>query len=89
MNPLPIELNNPVMSQWCVRPLIGRICMDQLLVDVGTVEVKQGDLVELIHDQFTVDQMAELLETIPNEILTQFQPRIERVLVYDKQEEIQ
>lgn len=72
-----------------LRPLIGRICMDQLLVDVGTVEVKQGDLVELIHDQFTVDQMAELLETIPNEILTQFQPRIERVLVYDKQEEIQ
>ena len=75
-----------VSGQWC--RVIGRICMDQLLIDVSDVNVDIGDVVEIIHDEFTVDDMADLLGSIPNEVLTQLGSRIERVLVYDDKESL-
>ena len=61
--------------------IIGRICMDQLVIDVTNItNVKQGDIVTLIGDEpeISVENIAELSGTITNEILCRIGARIER-----------
>ena len=66
-------------------PVVGRICMDQLMVDVTrvTAPVKQGDIVTLIGsggDNFiSVDELAEILGTINYEVTCMISARVPRV----------
>jgi alanine racemase len=67
-------------------PVIGRICMDQCMVDVTDIEnVKVGDEVILIGEQgdlkFTADHIAELLGTINYEITCMISKRVPRVYI--------
>ena len=66
-------------------PLAGRVCMDQIMVDVGDEEVQVGDLVTLIGTQgsetITVDEVAAHSGTIAHEILTGIGPRVPRVYI--------
>lgn len=63
------------------RPIVGRICMDQLMVAVDDT-VRTGDQVVLIGEQgnekITIEEVAELAETIPYELMCIFK-RIIRV----------
>lgn len=63
-------------------PIIGTVCMDQFMVDVGTDSVFVGDEVVLIGEQgpqsIGVNDIATLCETIPYEILCLFNERIPR-----------
>lgn len=66
-------------------PIIGRICMDQTLVDVtGLPLVQPGDEVTLIgtsgSEAITAYDLARQSDTITNEILSRLGPRLERVL---------
>jgi alanine racemase len=64
-------------------PIVGTICMDQFMVDVGDAEVRVGDEVVLIGKQGELEikltDMADLCDTIPYEILCLFNERIPRV----------
>jgi alanine racemase len=64
-------------------PIVGRVCMDQLMVDVGSDHVSLGDEVILIGSQgsaaITIDEIAALLETTPHEVFTSFQGRLPRI----------
>jgi alanine racemase len=64
-------------------PIVGRVCMDQLMVDVGSDHVSLGDEVVLIGSQggaaITIDEIAALLETTPHEVFTSFQGRLPRI----------
>lgn len=64
-------------------PIVGTICMDQFMVDVGNQEVYVGDEVVLIgkqdNEEILLTEVAALCETIPYEILCQFNERIPRV----------
>lgn len=66
-------------------PVIGRICMDQMMVDVTGIEpmVKQGDVATLIGwdgDGFiSVDELAGILGTINYEIVCMISSRVPRV----------
>ncbi|NDD58854.1 MAG: alanine racemase [Chlamydiae bacterium] len=64
-------------------PIVGNICMDQCMVDVGEDEVRVGDEVVLIGRQgqhnITVEEIASICDTIPYEILCGFNDRIPRV----------
>ena len=62
-------------------PTIGNICMDMTMLDVTGVDVKVGDTVTIFGDDPTVSELAEVLGTIPYEILTSVPRRIERVIV--------
>lgn len=67
-------------------PVIGRICMDQCMIDVTEVEgVKVGDEVILMGEQneikFTADDIAELLGTINYEVTCMISKRVPRVYV--------
>ena len=63
-------------------PILGRICMDLLMVDVQALSSPRvGDEVLLIGEPFTLEEMADLLGSIPNEVMTQFSVRIPRILI--------
>lgn len=62
-------------------PTIGNICMDMTMLDVTGMDVKEGDTVTIFGEDPTVSELAEILGTIPYEILTSVPRRIERVIV--------
>lgn len=71
-----------------LAPIVGRICMDQCMVDVTDIgEVKVGDEVILIGQQgnvkFDADDIAELLGTINYEIICMIGKRVPRVYIKD------
>lgn len=64
-------------------PIVGTICMDQFMVDVGDEEVYVGDEVVLIGKQgdqeISLNEVARLCGTIPYEVLCFFNERIPRI----------
>ena len=65
-------------------PIIGRVCMDLTMLDVGHIDrVQMGDEVVIFGRQrnssLTVDEMASLLNTINYEIVTSITARVPRV----------
>lgn len=67
-------------------PIIGRICMDQCMVDLTEVpHVKEGELVVLLGKQdqqcIPAEELADLLDSINYEIVTALSPRLPRVYV--------
>ena len=65
-------------------PTIGNICMDMCMLDVTGVPAKAGDTVTIFGDDPTVSELAEILGTIPYEIMTSVPRRIERVIIRKK-----
>lgn len=60
-------------------PIIGRICMDMLMVDVTSIPCYEGDEVILIGADPTVNEMSALLGTIPYEIISTLSQRLKRI----------
>lgn len=65
-------------------PVVGRVCMDQSMVDLGSeTDVMVGDQVVLMgrsgSEEITCDEWAELLNTITYEVTCQINPRVTRV----------
>ena len=60
-------------------PLLGRVTMDQIMVDVTGSDVAEGDEVELFGPNIRVDEVAAKAGTIAWEILTGITPRVVRV----------
>lgn len=69
------------------HPVVGRIAMDQFLVDVGDARVDVGDPVVLFGDPATgapsADDWADAADTIGYEIVTRIGPRVPRAHVED------
>jgi alanine racemase len=75
-----------VMINGYKAPIVGRICMDQTLVDVtGIPDVKMGTRVTLIGKNgnivYTADDMARDLDTIGYEIICNITKRVQRFYV--------
>lgn len=62
-------------------PTIGNICMDMSMLDVTGIDAKVGDTVTIFGEAPTITELAEILGTIPYEILTSVPRRIERIIV--------
>ena len=61
-------------------PVIGRVCMDQLFVDVTDCgDVKPGDTVMLIGPGLPCEELAAHCGTISNEILSRLGKRLPRI----------
>lgn len=60
-------------------PVIGNVCMDMTMIDVTGVDVKEGDLVELMGEHIPLSELAAWANTIPYEILTGISQRVKRV----------
>ena len=62
--------------------IIGRVCMDQMCVDVTDIpSVKMGDEVLLFGKELKVDALADLCGTINYEIICGISPRVPRVIL--------
>jgi alanine racemase len=83
----PRNLSNiaPVLIKGKFYKISGRICMDQMMVDVGDSPVKIGDEVVLIGSQgenkISAEELASLANTIPYEIVCGLGSRIPRVYI--------
>ena len=60
-------------------PVIGRVCMDMLMIDVTNLDVKSGSKVEIIGLNKTMEEFANQAKTIPYEIMTSISKRVHRV----------
>lgn len=68
------------------RPVVGRVCMDHVMVSLGSDgTAHNGDEVVLLgrqgDDEITVEEVADSAGTIPWEVLTSIAPRVPRVYV--------
>ncbi|MBC6983002.1 alanine racemase [Caulobacter sp. 17J80-11] len=77
-----LRANSPNGSVWFAgaeRPLLGRVSMDLMTVDVtGCDDARPGERVELFGAQLPVDTAAARAGTIAYELLTRIGPRVER-----------
>jgi alanine racemase len=69
-------------------PVVGRICMDQIMVDIGGGTAYNGDEVVLLGESreggdapIRIEELAAWANTIPHEILTNINTRVPRVYV--------
>ena len=62
-------------------PTIGNICMDMCMLDITGVDAAVGDTVTIFGDDPTVSELAEILGTIPYEIMTSIPRRIDRIII--------
>ena len=73
-----------VLIRGCKYPIVGSVCMDQIMVNLGALgEAYNGDEVVLIGAQggehITVNEIADLVGTIPYEVLTSTNQRVPRI----------
>jgi alanine racemase len=79
------ELSNKISGtiQSCgslaVIPQIGNITMDQMMLDVTGVDVKEGDVVTLLGEDRTIDDWAKILGTINYTLTCGLKVRLPRV----------
>ena len=59
--------------------IIGSICMDMMMVNVTSIDCKEGNIVIIFGENPTVNFIAKQLNTIPYEILTSISQRVKRV----------
>lgn len=69
---------------WCLvngqrASYVGNICMDVCMIDVTDIDCKEGDKVIIFGEGLPVTELAEILDTIPYEILTSVSTRVKRV----------
>ena len=64
-------------------PQVGRICMDQFMVNVGDDEVKAGDEVILLGDGIRPEDLAQWTGTNEYEVMTNISARVPRVYAND------
>jgi alanine racemase len=62
-------------------PQVGRICMDQFMVNVGRDDVKVGDEVILLGNGITAEELADWTGTNEYEVMTSISARVPRVFV--------
>lgn len=62
-------------------PTLGNVCMDMIMVDITGLEANEGDLVEIIGQNQTIDAFATRMNTIAYEVMTGFSNRLPRVYI--------
>lgn len=61
--------------------IVGNVCMDMIMVDVTSLNAKEGDSVEIIGFNQPIEALAKLMGTIPYEVMTRFSSRLHRVFI--------
>ena len=60
-------------------PILGMVCMDMLMVDITSIECREGDQVIIFNESHTANDLAEAVGTISYELITGIGPRVKRV----------
>lgn len=59
--------------------VVGNVCMDMTMIDVTDVECIEGNEVIIFNKELTIKELAEKINTIPYEILTNVSERVKRI----------
>lgn len=62
-----------------LAPVIGNVCMDMTMLDITGIDAREGDEVIVFGANLSISQLAEAIGTIPYEILTNINSRVNRV----------
>ena len=62
-------------------PQVGRICMDQFMVNVGDDEVRVGEEVILLGEGIVAEELAQWMGTNEYEVMTNISTRVPRVYI--------
>jgi alanine racemase len=68
-----------VMVNGTPAPVVGNVCMDMTMVDVTGIGAKEGQEVVVFGDKPNIEEIAELMDTIPYEVLTNIAQRVKRI----------
>ncbi len=68
-----------VMVKGKRAPIIGNVCMDMCIIDIGGIDAKEGDEVIIFGDDYPASIIAEKLNTIPYEIISGISERVKRI----------
>ena len=60
-------------------PVVGKVCMDMTMVDVSGIDADVGDEVTVFGNNPGIEMLADWMDTIPYEILTNVGDRVKRV----------
>ncbi len=60
-------------------PFVGKISMDMAMIDVTGIGCKEGESVEIIGPNQSIERLAADMDTIPYELLTGISPRVQRI----------
>jgi alanine racemase len=71
--------NGQVNIHGKTAPFIGNICMDMAMIDLSDIECDEGDEVEIFGENNSIYDLADNLNTIPYEVLTNISQRVKRV----------
>ena len=66
-----------IKEQFC--PVVGKVCMDMIMVDITALECKVGESVEIIGENQSMEEFSKKMDTIPYEVMTNFSKRVHRV----------
>jgi alanine racemase len=80
--------NSKVIIRGKKYPQVGRVCMDQMMVNIETDSAYNGDEVIIIGEKggesITVQDLADWAGTIPYEILTNINTRVPRIYITEE-----
>lgn len=70
-----------VYIKGCIAPIVGNICMDMCMIDITNLDVEEGEPVVIWNSQNHIIEIANTLNTIPYEVLSQISQRVKRIFV--------
>ncbi|MFH2096243.1 MAG: bifunctional UDP-N-acetylmuramoyl-tripeptide:D-alanyl-D-alanine ligase/alanine racemase [Bacteroidota bacterium] len=75
--------NGKMLVNGIFAPIVGNICMDMCMLDITGIDAEEGDEVIVFGDEYRVNEIAKLLDTIPYEIMTGISRRVKRVYYHE------
>lgn len=62
-------------------PIIGNVCMDMMMIDIGNSTAKEGEEVIIFNSNPTLEDFSAYCKTIPYEVLTSISRRVKRIYI--------
>lgn len=66
-----------------LRPIIGNICMDMMMINLDDLPANEGDEVIIFNEKPSLKEFANYCQTIPYEVLTSISRRVKRIYIKD------
>ena len=70
-----------IQNKFC--KILGSVCMDMLMVDLGSLNAQEGDEAVIFETIEQLENLAKAMQTIPYEVLTSISSRVKRVYTID------
>ncbi|QBO57760.1 bifunctional UDP-N-acetylmuramoyl-tripeptide:D-alanyl-D-alanine ligase/alanine racemase [Chryseobacterium salivictor] len=64
-------------------PIVGNVCMDMMMIDLGDFVAKEGEEVIIFNSSPSLEEFASYCKTISYEVLTSISRRVKRIYIKD------